>query len=271
MTRWGCAWAGSQITGVLFSTMVWIVVIAVPVPVALALLMFGVVLVLGRGTRAGLWWRFGVRPATGFQRGQVHAAIVPIASLRGRRQPAVWVGRRMGGRDAIMATAHDLVLSDRFVTWVATGKLSEDETCAVVSHALGRQGVDSSALVASLDAYCGPWLIVDQVVGGFAAVAGRVPLAPLAWKVRWVVFGVAVVDSYLNQRWAAMVLVAIIAVLSWSTGFFAARWSVALQRLGDERVIAEGFGPALASMLRRNTGDLVQCERAEKLAQERPA
>ena len=160
--------------------MVWIVVIATPVPVAPALLVVGVVLVLGRGTRWGLWWRFGVRPATGFERDKVCAAMVPIASLRGRRQPAVWVGRRMGGRDVVMATAHDLVLSDRFVTWVATGKLSEDETCAVVSHALGRQVVDSSALVASLDAYCGPWLIVDQVLGGLAAAAGRVPLASFA-------------------------------------------------------------------------------------------
>lgn len=269
MTRWRRAWAGSQLTGVLFSSMVWIVVIAIPVPVAPALLVVGVVLVLGRGTRWGLWWRFGVRPATGFERDKVCAAMVPIASLRGRRQPAVWVGRRMGGRDVVMATAHDLVLSDRFVTWVATGKLSEDETCAVVSHALGRQVVDSSALVASLGAYCGPWLIVDQVLGGLAAAAGRVPLAPFAWKVRWVVFGVAVVDCYLNQRWAAMVLVAVFAVLSWSTGFFAARWSVALERLGDRRVIAEGFGPTLATMLRRGSCGIAQQERAELLNQGR--
>ena len=270
MTGWRRAWAGSQLTGVLFSSMVWIVVIAIPVPVAPALLLVGVLLVLGRGTRWGLWWRFGVRPASGFERGKVCAAIVPIASLRGRRQPAVWVGRRMGGRDVIMASAHDLVLSDRFVRWVVTGRLSEDETCAVVSHALGRQVVDSSALVASLDLYCGPWLIVHQMLGGLSAAAGRVPLAPFAWKVRWVVFGVAVVDSYLNQRWAAMVLVAVFAVLSWSTGFFAARWSVALQRLGDKRVIAEGFGPALAVMLRRRSCDVAQQERVELLSQGQP-
>lgn len=269
MTRWRRAWAGSQLTGVLFSTMVWVVVAAIPVPVILVLLVLGVVLVLARGTRPLLWWRFGVRPATGFERDKVCEAIVPIASLRGRRQPAIWVGRRTSGRDAIMPTAHDLVLSHRFVTWVVTGKLSEEETCAVVSHALGRQVVDSSPLVASFDAYCGPWQIVAQVAGGVAAGASRLPLLPLAWKVRWIVFGVAVVDSYLNQRWPAMVLVAIIAVLSWSTGFFAARWALTLQRLGDERVIAEGFGPTLAGMLRRSSCGIAGQERAEILSQGR--
>jgi hypothetical protein len=270
VTRWRPAWAGAQLTGVLFSTMVWIVVVAIPAPVALLFLGLGTALVLGRATRPGLWWRFGVRPATQFERGSMCAAIVPIASLRGRRQPAIWVGRRTGGRDVIMVTARDLVLSERFVTWVVNGKLSEDEVCALVSHALGRQAVDSSALVASLDAYCGPWLILAQISGGFAAVGSRIPLAPFAWKIRWVVFAVAVVDSYLNQRWAAMVLVAIIAVLSWSTGVFAARWSLALQRLGDERVLAEGFGPTLAAMLRRSSCDIAQQQRAEMLSQGRP-
>lgn len=267
MTGWRWTWAAAQVTGVLFSSVIWILVIAIPVPVAPALLVIGVAVVLSRGTRFGLWRRFGVRPAKPFERARVGAAIVPIASLRGRRQPNIWVGRRMAGRDVVMATDHDLVVSEQLVGRVVMGELGEDEASAIVSYALGQQRVDTAALVASVDAYCTPWRIVAQVIGGFNAVASRTRLLPIAWKARWIVFGVAIVDSYLNQRWAALVMVAIIAGLSWSTSFFADRWARTQQRIGDARVIAEGFGPTLASMIRGASKDIADQERAAALSQ----
>lgn len=49
------------------------------------------------------------------------------------------------------------------------------------------------------------------------------PILDFAWKIRWVVFTAAAVDAYHNQRWAALIDVITIAVLSWSTSHFKSR------------------------------------------------
>lgn len=108
---WRGAWFRAQITGLVFSSLVWLVVATLCLPAAAAALAAGLVWMLGRNTRAGLWWRHGARPATPFERDQVLAAIVPVGSLRGRHQPAIWVGRRMiPGTDVVMATRKALVV-----------------------------------------------------------------------------------------------------------------------------------------------------------------
>lgn len=149
---WRVAWLQAQIAGLVFSSIVWLVVAGLSLPAATSILVAGASWVLSRNTRAGLWWRFGARAATSFERDLVHAAIVPIAFLRGRHQPTIWVGRRTGDDDAIMPTLGDLVVSTGLLGRMAGGRLSDDQVRAVVSSASGRQPVTGSALVASIDA-----------------------------------------------------------------------------------------------------------------------
>ena len=265
MLRWRAAWASAQLTGVIVSSVVWIMVLGVSRAAAGMVLVLGVVFVVGRATSFGLRVRFGVRPATGFERNKVGEAIVPVASLRGRRQPTIWISRRLGDRDALMPTAHDLVIGEQFLSWIVAGQLGQEQASAIVSHALGQQPVNSSALVAVVEVYCAPWHLVSILASGFTRIASRTPLLPTAWRVRWIVFAVAMIESYRHGRWVALVGVTIIALLSWTTGHLANRWTRVHAELGDRRVITEGFGPTLAAMIRRNSRATADLERAEAL------
>ena len=267
MTGWRWSWFRAQTTGVLFSTLVWILVWGTSLPALAGVIAVGVLHVTGRNTPIGLWWRYGARPATALERTRVLAALVPIASLRGRGQPTLWIGTRLTGRHAVGPTKPDLIISQQFLGSILADTLTDDQACAIVSHALGQQAVDSSALVVAVDTYCLPWAIVTQLVDGFNQVAARTPMLRFSWRIRWIVFGVAIIDSSLNSRGAALIGVTAIAVLSWSTGHFRAKWASALQTMGDRRVVAEGFGPTLAAMVRRTRRDVDAVARAAELDQ----
>lgn len=270
---WRGAWLRAQITGLVFSSMVWLVVAGVSLTAAAAATVVGVVWLLGRNTRAGLWWRFAARPATPFERDQVLAAIVPISSLRGRHQPTIWIARRISGASVILPTDKDLLVSPALVQRIAAGRLADQQVSALVCHALGQQPVTSLALVGAVDAYCAPWGIVTIIVAAFSRAANRTPLLSASWKIRWLVFAVAVIDNAHAARWNALVAVAIIAVFSGTTPYFRARWKATLRNLGDERVKAEGFGPTLAAMIRTAPCGVPGMERAAWLsrAAARPA
>ncbi len=251
----------------MFSSVVWLVVAGLSLPAAALALMLGVGLLAGRNTRAGLWWRFGARPATVSERDQVLAAIVPIRSLRGRHQPRIWIGRRLTGVDAIMPTVEDLVVGPSMVRRITSGWLDDQQVSALVSHALGQQTVKGSALVAAVDAYCAPWAMVAIVVGACSRVASRTPLLSVSWRIRWIVFAVAIIDNALAARWNALIAVAIIATLSGTTPIFRARWMTTLRALGDERAKVEGFGPTLAARIRTTSRSVSDLERAASLNQ----
>jgi len=265
---WRRVWLRAQITGLVFSSVVWLVVAGLSLTAALAVIAVGVVCLLVRDTRVGLWWRFGARPASVFERERVQAAIVPIASLRGRHQPRIWIGPRTGPGGAVVPTLADLVVSSSVVRRIVAGELNDEHTSAVVSHALGQRPVWRSRL-AAVDVYCVPWRLVEMVTVVFGVTAGGSRLMGASWKIRWIVFGVAIVENVQAARWNALVVVAIVAVLSGTTPALRRRWLATLRDLGDRQVIAEGLGPALASVIRASARDVPSLERASVL--ERPS
>ncbi len=265
--RWRGAWAGAQVTGVIVSTLIWIVVAGLsPGPFA-ATAGVGVLLVVGRNTRAGLWWRFGARPATPFEERRVLAAIVPIGSLRGRRQPTIWVASRLPCRDAVMPSPTDLLVSPALLRQIVTGGVTDNHLCVLVSQAAGREPADQSLLAATVGAYCIPWAVIEMVVSSVGHVARRAPMLSLSWKARWLILAVALVDSARSGRWLALLGLAAAGVLSATTPYLRKRWEATLRRLGDERVVADGFGHALATMLRRRQRSIADEARAEALEQ----
>lgn len=246
MNCWRGTWARAQISGALFSSLVWIVVWGLSLQALVGILLVGVAAVAARNTRPMLWWRFGATPANDFQRDAMLAAIVPIASLRGRHQPSVWIGRRLGGDHVVMPTRAVLVVTPKVLRQVVGGQLTDRQTSAMVSQALGQSEVYDSTLVSAADAYCLPWRIVQVFTGVASQVAGRTPLMGFSWRIHWIVFGLAAIDAYRNARWAALVGLSLIAILSWTTGHFERQWARGLQDLGDQRAIVEGLGPELA-------------------------
>ena len=137
--RWRGAWLAAQLTGVVISTAVWIVIAGLSIPILVSLLGCGVLMVLGRNTRLGLWWRYGARAASAGDQARVLEVIVPIASLRGRRQPRIWVGTRLGDREAVMPTAGDVVLGRPALRRILDGAITQHRVCAVICRALGRR------------------------------------------------------------------------------------------------------------------------------------
>lgn len=270
MNGWRGIWAAAQITAVLFSSLVWIVVWGLSLPALLAALAVGIVLMLGRNTRPMLWWRFGARPANEFQRDTMLTAIVPIASLRGRHQPSIWIGRRLFGGQVVMPSSTVLVASPEFVRQVANGQLTDRQASAIISQTLGALEMIDSALVNLLEAYCVPWRLVQVFIAMVGQFAAHHRTLRFSWSIRWIVFGVAIVDSYLNARWPAFVGVITIGVLSWTTGHFHNRWERTCQDVGDQHTIAEGFGPDLADLIQRSDKSLVTSERADRLRRATP-
>lgn len=251
----------------LASSFLWLMVGAVWPVLWVVGLVYGVVLVAGRHSRAGLSWRFGVRPASELENRLVLAGIVPIAQLRGRSQPRVWVSRRpeIG---VVMPTRSDLVIGPSLIAGVLAGQRPAEELSALVSHALGQEPVRSSLLVAVIDVFCTPWRVIEVAIAKLAPVVGQMPLAGLAWRGRWVVFAVAVIGAAHQGRWVGMAGVAVVAVLTWSTGFFNRRWMSRWVKLGDDQVCADGLGGTLATMIRRRATVLGDLERADALSRE---
>ncbi len=270
ISSWRSTWAAAQLTAVIFSSLVWIVVFGLSVPALAVTEVIGVTLVIGRNTRPMLWWRFGARPANDFQRDTILTAIVPIASLRGRHQPSVWIGSRIIGADVVMPSSSILVVSPKFVGQVANGQMTDRRASAIISQTLGAVEVVDSALVNVLEVYCLPWRIVQILIGASSQFAAHHPTFKFSWKIRWLVFGVAIVDSYLNARWPAFFGVTMIAVLSWTTGHFQERWGRKRQDLGDQRAISEGLGPDLADLIQRGDRSLATSERADRLRRSSP-
>ncbi|QLQ15525.1 MAG: hypothetical protein HZY73_07335 [Micropruina sp.] len=226
---------------------------------------FGVLLVVGRNTRIGLWWRFGARPATPFEERKVLAAIVPIASLRGRRQPAIWVASRLAGRSVVMPRGTDLLVSRALLQQVVFGEIDDDQVCVLVSQAAGREPVDHSRLVAAVGVYCSPWLAVETVRAWFGPVARGAAVLSLSWKGRWLIVAVALVDSAHAARWPAFVGLTAAGLLSATAPHLRRRWEVTLRGLENRRVVADGLGLVLSSMIRDQRRGVADEERAEAL------
>ena len=105
------------------------------------------------------------------------------------------------------------------------------------------------------------------VVAAFTATAGRSGVMSASWKMRWLVFGVAIVDNVHAARWNALVPLVIVAVLSGTTAVLRRRWLAALRDLGDRQVIIEGLGPVLAAMIRSRSRSVSDLARADTLDQ----
>ena len=91
---WRAIWLRAQLTGVAVSCMVWLVLSALaPSLVALGWLA-GAAVVAAWPTRLALRLRCGGRPVTAVDRETALRAVAPIQSMRGRREPEVWVSRR---------------------------------------------------------------------------------------------------------------------------------------------------------------------------------
>lgn len=264
---WRARWALAQITGVLFSTAVWIVALALAPTVAILALLGGAVLVATFGTSPVWWLVFGARPATGADREDVLRAIVVVGSLRGRNQPVVFIGKgfRSHAWDVLVPRRSALLVSESLLTRLRAGGVCDVEVAVRVAYALGQLPAVGSRLALAVGVYCLPWTIVDAVVSRVARRLARVPLMSLSWRMRPLVFGLGLADAVQHARWEAAIPLGVLAVLTYTTRPLHRAWQRKLAELGNRRVADEGLEPVLAVMpprscRARDRGSIVDLE-----------
>lgn len=265
---WRARWAAAQVTPVLFSSLVWLVVSGLIPGVLLAgLVAFAVFLVAARMSRAMLWLRFGVRPATAVERDALLAALVPIAWLRGRGQPRVGVGLK--GRALHVLGPDHLLVSRALLADASTGVVRAEQVSAATSFGLGQAAPACSGLVRAVELYCSPWWVVEWVAQVVSGLAAYVPLVRFAWAIRPVVFVLAAVHAYSTgpDVWRQVVAAAVVVILAltYTTPWLRRRWTGRLQELGDARVAADGMGGTWAVMLGGASTDRATIRRIEWL------
>lgn len=248
---WRMRWAAAQITPVLVSSGVWLLVSGlVPVVVLAGLAVVGAGLVVARTSRLGLWVRFGARPATVAERDAVLGELVGVVSLRGRGQPRVWVAGRC--RDLVMVGLSHLLVPSAVLAEIVAGRLDGDQLGAATSFALGRSVAVGSGMVRAVELYCTPYRLLDGAARAVARAITRLPLVGVGWAIRPVVFGVAAVNAYVTgpALWGEVVAacVVIMLLLTYTTSVLRRRWLDRLAELGEARVAAEGFDPVWSRM-----------------------
>jgi hypothetical protein len=249
MGGWRWAWARAQTPAWLVSAYVALVLLAIAPPALPAAIVLGAAAVWRWNSKPLMWLRYGARPADAGAAVRFLTLLVPIRSMRGRGQPRVWVSERLVGADCVMSGERDLVVSRRLLRWAMSGEVSQERVCAVAAHAKGLAGVWGSRLASASWVLAGPWRVI-QAVADVARGLVRGALARFVWRWRWVVGGVAVVQTAWSGRWIVAGLVAGLVVLTWAVP----RWNHALRHrlavIGDRQAVAEGFGEELIAVLR---------------------
>ena len=96
-----------------------------------------------------------------------------------------------------------------------------------------------------------PWQLLRAICQAISSAGARLPLTSLAWRLRVVVIGVAVVQCLAqHQLWLA-VTIGCIGAVSYAMPVWERRWQTLLTDRGDDAADDAGLGPALALFLRR--------------------
>ncbi len=239
---WRAVWARAQLTAVVASAMVWLVMSAlVPLFVA-GFFLVGVVAVAGWSTRPMLWWRYGARPLRPANAEAVWRGLVPVEWLRGRNQPRLWVGDRVEA-DMVAAGPHQLVLSERLVRQVSDGRVSDRELCWLAGQAFGLVEVNRSRLVAGVAVFCAPWALAAIVVSTLAGRFGSVRLVRFAWRIRWLVFVLAAIDLYGRGSWVALVMLGWVAAATVTTSRWNRAWAARQAAMAEASQQADAGAP----------------------------
>ena len=227
--RWRWVWLRSRITACVVSGVIWLIVACLaPAPMA-GLLVTALVAVVGWRSGLMLRCRCGARRATKDEAAILLQPLVPIAGLRGRNQPSVWVSERLRC-DVRAPDERRLVVSRRLVGWVRAGRITDVAVCELVVRALALAPVARSRLVAAVRLYCVPWTAPATLTR---------PVSRLARRLRalvWVFALMAAVDLSRRGEWVPIVLLVLVVVATVTTPRFNRAWVARRQAMADDAV-----------------------------------
>lgn len=226
---WRWVWLRSRITACAVSGVIWLLVACLAPALFVGVLAAVIVTVAGWRSDAMVRCRYGVRRATDADAAVLLRTLVPVAGLRGRNQPSLWVSDRLGC-DLRAVDERTLLVSRGLVDLVRSGRIADLAVCELVVRAFALAPVERSRLVAFVRLFCLPWAALAFVARPVRVLAGR--FRPLAW-----VFAVlAGVDLYRRGEWFPMMLLALVAIATVTTPRFDRAWGARRQAMAEDTV-----------------------------------
>lgn len=225
-----------------------------PAPAAVVLLSGGLSLtaLLGAGRREGVAVRllYGARPPTPAE----SAALAPVLTMcsQGLGPPAVTIHLRDGQHIGARGTGrYSVLVTQGLIRALQQGKLPAPQAAAVITHAAGRvhQGLTRSDLAVEVATI--PWHLLWAAAQVVARAVSWIPLVELAWRLRFVVATVTVVQSIGDGHPGVAALVTVLLTSTYLAPSWQRAWDRRLINVGDQVVLEHRLGPHLAAFLRR--------------------
>lgn len=185
------------------------------------------------------------------------AALAPAVTLlcrQGLGPPAIelYVDDDVVGVSAGAAGRRGVVVSAGLAQATQLGHLPADQTAAVIAAAVGRIRLGQSKYDLAERFWTIPWQLVLAVAAVTARAVRWLPLTGFAWRIRFVVAAVAVVQSVAGGRPASAVVVAVLIALTYLGPRWRRQWDLRSQDDADRFVADHGLGEALGRYLRRS-------------------
>jgi hypothetical protein len=259
--------------GLLASTLLTLPVVAwLPAPAGLAVCLGGltvtVLLAAGRLEPPAVRWLHGGRAVKSTEAGLL-APVVAILGDVGFGPQAVSI--RVAGRDRHRVTARavgrrSVLVTEDLLHAVHRGRLPADQAAAIIAAAAGRHHTGATRFDLAVAFWLLPWRLASSVAAGVGRSVATIPLIGFAWRARFVVAAVAVVQSVTAGYPAVGVVGAGFVTLT----YVAPRWRRAAERrtqlAADRFVIEHGLADPLSRALRADRSDPGTLERLAGLA-----
>ncbi len=227
--RWRGAWLRSRLTACEVSAGTWLIMTCLAPTVMVGVLAVAVVAIAGWRSALVLRCRFGARRASSDEAVIVWRALVPVAGLRGRNQPAIYVSVRLGC-DVCAVDERTILASRQLVGWIRDGRIADLAVCELAVRSLALAPMQRSRLVAAVRLFCLPWTALATVARPVNRLARR--LRPLVW-----VFALmAACDLYRRSEWVAILVLALVVVATVTTPRFDRAWAIRRQAIADAAV-----------------------------------
>ena len=227
--RWRSVWLRSRMTACAVSAVIWLIVACLAPAVMVGLLAAAVVTIAGWRSTLVLRCRYGARRASSDEAAIVRRALVPVAGLRGRNQPTIYVSDRLGC-DVCAADERTILASRRLVGWIRDSRIADLAVCELAVRSLALAPMQRSRLVAAVRLSCLPWTVLATVARPASGLARR--LRPLVWGFELM----AACDLYRRSEWVAIVVLALVVVATVTTPRFDRAWAIRRQVIGDAAV-----------------------------------
>lgn len=222
-------WLRSRMTACGVSAVIWLIAGCLAPAVMVGLLAVAIVTIAGWRSALVLRCRYGARRATSDEAAVVLRAMVPVAGLRGRSQPGLYLCDRLGC-DLRAVGERTIVLSRRLVGWIRDGRIADLAVCELVVRALALAPMERSRMVAAVRLFCLPWTALATVARLLNSLARR--LRPLVWLFALM----AVCDLYRRSEWGAIVLLVLVVVATVTMPRFDRAWALRSRAIADDAV-----------------------------------